>query len=296
MVFVPAAEMKQDNKKMDNRSIVRTATFIIFATTIVLAGGTAIIITVLAAPLKSAEAQRFVDSESNFAVERKPPAAPVVVSGDNIYIAWWTNNTENGNGEVMFRASNDGGETFGDKMNLSNTPSADSVDAEIAAEGATVMVTWWERNQTSDTPVARISTDGGETFGAMMMLGTNGTISSETTLETTPTTSDTTAETTTNDDGNEPTSVSIVPGSSELTDDAYQPNPIEVTVDDTVTWTNDDIAQHTVTSGEGGEPNGEFDSGIMPSGGTFEHTFTEAGEYPYFCTLHPNMVGTVSVS
>jgi hypothetical protein len=76
----------------------------------------------------------------------------------------------------MFRASNDGGETFGDKMNLSNTPSADSVDAEIAAEGATVMVTWWERNQTSNTPVARMSTDGGETFGAMMMLGTNGTL------------------------------------------------------------------------------------------------------------------------
>ena len=48
----------------------------------------------------------------------------------------------------------------------------------IAAEGATVMVTWWERNQTSDIPVARISTDGGETFGAMMMLGGNGTISS----------------------------------------------------------------------------------------------------------------------
>ena len=77
----------------------------------------------------------------------------------------------------MFRASTDGGATFGDKMNLSNTPNADSVDAEIAAEGANVIVTWWERNQTSNTPVARISTDGGETFGAMMMLATNGTIS-----------------------------------------------------------------------------------------------------------------------
>jgi hypothetical protein len=61
----------------------------------------------------------------------------------------------------MFRASNDGGSTFGDKMNLSNTLTADSVDAEIAAEGATAMVTWWERNQTTNTPVARISDDGG---------------------------------------------------------------------------------------------------------------------------------------
>jgi hypothetical protein len=104
--------------------------------------------------------------------------APSVVSGDNIYIAWWTNNTENGNEEVMFRASNDGGETFGDKMNLSNTTDADSWRVEIAGEGADVIVSWWETNQTSDIPVARLSTDGGQTFGPMMMLATNGTISS----------------------------------------------------------------------------------------------------------------------
>jgi plastocyanin len=245
--------------------------------------------------LQTAQGQRFIDSESNFAIERKPPAAPVVVSGDNIYVAWWTNNTENGNQEVMFRASNDGGATFGDKMNLSNTPDADSWRVEIAAEGADVIVSWWETNQTSDTPVARISTDGGETFGPMLRLASNGTISStETTADDT-----TTATTTANDDEEETAatiSVSIVRGSSELTDDAYQPNPIEVSVDDTITWTNDDIVQHTVTSGESGEPNGEFDSGLMSPGTTFEHSFAEAGEYPYFCTLHPNMVGTVMVS
>jgi hypothetical protein len=107
--------------------------------------------------------------------------APSVVTGDNIYIAWWTNNTENGNEEVMFRTSTDGGQTFSDKINLSNTTDADSVDAEIAAEDANVIVTWWERNQTSDTPVARLSTDAGETFGPLIMLGTNGTISTTTT-------------------------------------------------------------------------------------------------------------------
>jgi hypothetical protein len=104
--------------------------------------------------------------------------APVVVSGDNIYIAWWTNNTENGNQEVMFRASNEGGATFGDKMNLSNTTEADSSRVEIAAEGADVIVTWWETNQTSDTPVARMSNDGGQTFGPMLRLAANGTIDS----------------------------------------------------------------------------------------------------------------------
>jgi plastocyanin len=96
--------------------------------------------------------------------------------------------------------------------------------------------------------------------------------------------------------GNTTTSVSIVPGSSSLTTDAFSPNPIQVSVGTTVTWTNDDAQPHTVNSGENATPSGLFDSPIMPPAGTFEHTFTEAGEVPYFCILHPNMVGTVSVS
>jgi hypothetical protein len=101
-------------------------------------------------------------------------AAPIATSGDNAYITWWTNKT--GNFEVMFRASTDNGVTFGDKINLSNTTEADSDDAEIAASGDSVYVTWWERNDTSDTPVARVSNDNGATFGPMLMLATNGTI------------------------------------------------------------------------------------------------------------------------
>jgi nitrite reductase (NO-forming) len=92
------------------------------------------------------------------------------------------------------------------------------------------------------------------------------------------------------------TGVSIVPGSSSLTTDSYQPNPVQVSVGDTVTWTNDDSQPHTATSGEAVIPDGRFDSGIMAPAATFDFTFTEAGEYPYFCLLHPNMVGTVSVS
>ena len=109
---------------------------------------------------------------------RTDAKAPAVVSGDNIYIAWWTNNTENGNEEVMFRASNDGSATFSDKMNLSNTPNADSWRVEIAGEGDTVVVSWWETNQTSDIPVAKVSNDSGETFGPLVMLAANGTIGS----------------------------------------------------------------------------------------------------------------------
>ena len=113
---------------------------------------------------------------------------------------------------------------------------------------------------------------------------------------TTGTTGNTTGTGTTGGEGGGGTSVSIVPGSASLTDTAFQPNPVQVSVGTTVTWTNNDAQPHTATSGQNATPDGMFDSSIMAPGATFEHTFTEAGEYPYFCLLHPNMVGTVSVS
>jgi hypothetical protein len=78
----------------------------------------------------------------------------------------------------MFRASNYGGQTFTDKVNLSNSTDADLWRVEIVAEGENLAVSWLEANQTSDTSVARISTDGGATFGPVLRLATNGTISS----------------------------------------------------------------------------------------------------------------------
>jgi hypothetical protein len=78
----------------------------------------------------------------------------------------------------MFRASTDGGKTFGDKINLSNTTKADSQDAQIDASGDRVFVTWWERNATSDEPLLRTSTDMGATFGPIMKLSANETIGS----------------------------------------------------------------------------------------------------------------------
>jgi hypothetical protein len=99
----------------------------------------------------------------------------VAISDNNIYVAWESNKT--GNDEVMFRASADAGKTFGDKINLSNTTNSGSQDVEIAADGAKVVVTWWERNQTSNEPVIIISDDGGKTFGPLLKLATNGTIS-----------------------------------------------------------------------------------------------------------------------
>jgi plastocyanin len=80
-----------------------------------------------------------------------------------------------------------------------------------------------------------------------------------------------------------------------IVDDAesnsYSPNPLEVEAGQTVTWVNDDSTIHTVTSTDG-----TFESDILQSGEIFNHTFDRQGEYPYYCDLHPAMVGTVSVS
>lgn len=74
----------------------------------------------------------------------------------------------------------DGGTTFGDKINLSNTNDTDSINAEIVTQRENnVIVTWWERaNATSNEPVLRVSTDNGQTFGPLMQLANNGTMGS----------------------------------------------------------------------------------------------------------------------
>jgi hypothetical protein len=102
--------------------------------------------------------------------------APIATSDDNIYIAWWTN--KSGNDEVLFRASTDGGQTFGNKINLSNSTKSESQDAQIDSSGDRVFVTWWERNATSNQPVLRISNDNGKTFGEIFTLSANRTIGS----------------------------------------------------------------------------------------------------------------------
>jgi plastocyanin len=95
--------------------------------------------------------------------------------------------------------------------------------------------------------------------------------------------------------------VSIVSGASTKTTDAFSPNPVNAKVGDTVVWTNNDSQPHTVVSGQNAKPDNKFNSSpnfnpLITPGQTFKHTFTQAGTYPYFCQLHPNMVGTVNVS
>ena len=90
---------------------------------------------------------------------------------------------------------------------------------------------------------------------------------------------------------------------------AYQPDPLEVAVGDTVTWTSEDQGvRHTVTSGEpagetvpgvsegeASKPDGLFDGALDDAGTTFSFTFEETGDFAYFCEVHPSMTGTVVV-
>jgi len=85
-----------------------------------------------------------------------------------------------------------------------------------------------------------------------------------------------------------------VPGCDE-TNECYIPAEVTVSVGDTVTWSNDDTAAHTVTSGTPGAPDGTFDSSLFMAGATFDVTFDTAGEYDYFCMVHPWMTGKVQV-
>jgi plastocyanin len=69
----------------------------------------------------------------------------------------------------------------------------------------------------------------------------------------------------------------------------FAPAELKVKVGDTVTWSNHDDIPHTVVSA------GKFRSKALDTDDTFSFTFTAAGEYPYFCSLHPHMTGTIKV-
>ncbi|MBA3470709.1 MAG: plastocyanin [Herpetosiphonaceae bacterium] len=76
----------------------------------------------------------------------------------------------------------------------------------------------------------------------------------------------------------------------------FSPATLEVKVGTTVTWTNNDDIDHSVTSGAPPEGDKAFDSDFFLKGETFSHTFTSAGEVMYFCRKHNSMVGMVKVT
>jgi plastocyanin len=75
---------------------------------------------------------------------------------------------------------------------------------------------------------------------------------------------------------------------------AFTPAQTSLAKGATLTWTNDDGATHTVTSGVPGTPSGKFDQRVE-GGKTFSFTFADAGTYDFFCSIHNSMRGTVTV-
>jgi len=70
----------------------------------------------------------------------------------------------------------------------------------------------------------------------------------------------------------------------------FGPQAITVPVGTTVTWTNSDDIPHTAVSTDG-----VFKSKVMDTDEKFSYTFTKAGTYPYYCSVHPKMTGQVVV-
>ena|ERR1700724_1492337 len=69
----------------------------------------------------------------------------------------------------------------------------------------------------------------------------------------------------------------------------FAPAELTVKVGTTVTWTNHDDIPHTIVSA------GKFRSKALDTDNSFSFTFTAAGDYKYFCSLHPHMTGTIKV-
>jgi predicted secreted protein with PEFG-CTERM motif len=95
-------------------------------------------------------------------------------------------------------------------------------------------------------------------------------------------------------------SVSVPAGTSvpgcEETKACYLPYQVTIDPGGEVTWSNDDSAAHTVTSGTAAEgPDGHFDSSLFMAGTTFSAVLEDEGTYPYFCMVHPWMTGEVIV-
>lgn len=81
-------------------------------------------------------------------------------------------------------------------------------------------------------------------------------------------------------------------GSVSIKNFAFGPGDIIISVGDTVTWTNNEASvAHTTTSDDG-----IWNSALLQSGDTFDQTFDEAGTFTYFCSIHPSMKGSITVT
>ncbi len=118
------------------------------------------------------------------------------------------------------------------------------------------------------------------TIVSILLVGCGGGYSSPSPAPTTPSPAPATGS----------TPVSIPMNARTLGPSAFNPSPLTIAVGTTVRWTNDDTIAHDSTSNAN-----VWASGNVNPGAHFDFTFQAAGTYPYHCTIHPGMTGTVVV-
>lgn len=123
--------------------------------------------------------------------------------------------------------------------------------------------------------------------GGVFLLGRRGT---GTTTSTTPNTMNAapTSSATSQPSATAPTTAAA--NAVTIQNYAFSPSTITVKVGDSVTWTNQDSTAHTATADDG-----SFDTGVLSQGASKTVTFSKAGTFPYHCSMHPYMKGTVVV-
>jgi plastocyanin len=95
--------------------------------------------------------------------------------------------------------------------------------------------------------------------------------------------------------------LTIPEGASVQGNPAYDPDPLPVSVGDVVEVSNEDTVPHTATSGTGpedAESGSQFDTSIIDAGATaqIDTANLAAGDYPFYCSVHPYMLGNLKVS
>lgn len=88
-----------------------------------------------------------------------------------------------------------------------------------------------------------------------------------------------------------PVPTEVAHTSITIKDYSFVPSSLSIKKGTTITWTNKDIAKHTVT-GEAGGPSSEF----FGQNQTYSYTFNTPGIYPYHCEPHPYMTATIVVT
>ena len=92
-----------------------------------------------------------------------------------------------------------------------------------------------------------------------------------------------------------PANGSGAPGCEETSQGCYLPSTAYVTIGGTIIFSNTDTAAHTFTAGSGSGNTGEFDSGLVMSGSSYEYSPDHEGDIPYWCMVHPWMQGLIIV-